>query len=249
MKKNRLHHLFDWMSIGKEEASLPVMSEDLLVYSVVKQGDINFLARLYLESGASILESIDEEGRTPLVTAILNGREDIAYLLVALGARLEPASEWIRRKGGSDDVYLMMGEVGLWESKRRMGMDLFRLRDTSGLNILDKAAKRGQLDLVKLCLERGIWPFEGDARDQRTALHWAAAGGHGAVAALLLKQAKHLSDIVHKDRLGHTAVQVAMDAKNHEALCGRPDEARRYQAVIDAYHLTWESLYDKATAA
>jgi ankyrin repeat protein len=244
--KNRLRGLFNiglpqYIHFeGKDVFGPPVTP----LHQAASEGDLNALACAYLAFVHQGVDKMTSAGVTPLLLALLAGKKDVAYFLIALGARLELVKKWIRQKGASEDVYVLLSELELYDAKQRDGVDLFRLRSDTGLNALDRAVLLGQLDVVELLLQRGLSAFEQDEQAGRTALHFAAASGQGKIAERLLKTAHHLEDLLIKDSLGHTAVQVAMAAKNEAALAGRWSDERRYQSVIDAYHLAWERLYD-----
>lgn len=248
--KNRLKGLFNLGFILPEESLEKVHDVSLLtpLHQAASTGDVNGIAHAYLEATVKTVDVLTPAGITPLLQAIFAGKKAVAYLLIGLGARLDLVDKWIRLHGASEDTYVLLSELGLLEAKRRAGVDIFRLRTEWGWNALDRAAQLGHLDLVELLLKRGLSPFDKDPEGGRTALHWAAAGGQGLVAKRLLEGAHSLSDLLIQDKLGHTASQVAMAAKNAAALAGRWEEAKRYQAVIEACHLAWERLYDKAAA-
>nr|XP_032815373.1 ankyrin repeat and SOCS box protein 7-like isoform X1 [Petromyzon marinus] len=62
-----------------------------------------------------------------------------------------------------------------------------QVRDRNGWTLLHLATVRGSEGCVRLLLQHGVDPWDGDQEGGFTALHYAAMGGRGTVARILLQ--------------------------------------------------------------
>jgi ankyrin repeat protein len=114
------------------------------------RGDAPALKRL-IAAGAAI-DPADREGRTPLLIAIANNREEAAIVLVEAGANINAQA------ANQDTPWLLAGALGRAELLRRMipkGPD-FSIRNRYGGNALIPACERAHVDAVKVLLTTRI---------------------------------------------------------------------------------------------
>lgn len=84
----------------------------------------------------------------------------------------------------------------------------------NGRNPLHESCISGRLQLVEVCLARGVSPASKDAYG-RTPLHYAAMYGHGDIAGRLLQQG---ADATTVDMDGHTPVIQAIISGNEDCV-------------------------------
>ena len=142
--------------------------------------------------------------RTPLVIAAVDGRLELARLLLNNGANIN------------------------WQSGRQLSESVYD--SSAGWSALAQAAGAGHRDVVELLLDRGAdinirWDFG------RTALHEAAIYGRASVVELLLSRGVEADA---RDLNGETALHgAAWGANSGHSLSSRPTWEGQWGRVLD----------------
>jgi len=139
---------------------------------------------LQIEQGADV-NVTDTKGRTPLMWAALGGQLRTVELLVTHGA-----DTTIRDHQGADAVThaVQNGRNDVLEYFSKLpGFDP-AAPDAEGHTLIQWAAHRGFLSLVRSLAEQYNCPIDVPDACGRTALHWAAREGRGDVFTYLLAQ-------------------------------------------------------------
>ncbi|HYL39182.1 MAG TPA: ankyrin repeat domain-containing protein [Bryobacteraceae bacterium] len=194
----------------------------------VSPSDHEKLALFLLERGADPSRT-DGFGHTALHVAVETGKVELVKALLAHGAnpnarmiKDEPplAGDYAARPG-------FVGATPFWVAARASDLNLMRILAAAGANpnlpdrdnvtplmVAIGAAQTENrlppesqvLDAVKLCFELGN-NVNAAGRNGQTALHAAAAMGEDSVIQFLFD---HGAKLDAKDRLGHTALDVAL---------------------------------------
>ncbi|KAF3204878.1 hypothetical protein TWF679_009550 [Orbilia oligospora] len=163
------------------------------------------------------IDSVDGQGRTPLVHAILNKQELVANLLIRAGAQTDLKD----RIGGTPLHYAICSgqnnlvaqmlkkgsKVGL-EHDTRKELFFSAAKDSNGNTALWLAVGNGNKKLVQLLLHRGARPsVEVQNSDSSVPLGLATERGYKEIAELLLDTGANV-DIRHR---GSTPLKIAAD--------------------------------------
>jgi ankyrin repeat protein/GNAT superfamily N-acetyltransferase len=134
------------------------------------------MLHLLAQHGADLEASFDGSGRTAYGLAVRNGRRDLAEVLVSLGAqrRVEPLDELVGACLAGDRVGAEMLAARHPQAARLLG--------TSEVDVLARAASRGQRAAVEIFLDLGV-PVDARGPAGETALQ---ATSDAQLAALLL---------------------------------------------------------------
>jgi len=158
-------------------SSNPVVN--ISIHQAALEGQISQVKNL-LTDGLDV-NTVDEDGRTPLMYAAFNGHDEILRLLIDKGALIN-ASDTNGRTA------LMMASSGPYPATVKTLLD-----HQADPNLTDKeehftalmyAAAEGQLDAVKILLAYNADPALKDI-DGDDALIFARNNGHGAIAIIL----------------------------------------------------------------
>ncbi|GKV41356.1 hypothetical protein SLEP1_g48897 [Rubroshorea leprosula] len=173
---------------------------------VAQAGDIEALKALIGLAGMN-LDYQDENGFSAVMIAALKGHVESFRILVYAGA----------------DVKLLnkSGENALTLSELNQNRELFEkvllefaiekgTRNAGGFHALHCAARRGDLDAVKLLTRKGYDVNVSDG-DGYTPLMLAAREGHGSMCELLIS---HGANYEIKNAKGETALSLAKNSKN-----------------------------------
>lgn len=149
------------------------------IHDAALNGQIGNVTAL-LKSGVKT-DTLDQDGRTPLMYAAFNGHTEIISTLVKNGADVNLCDS-------NGTTALMMASSGPYPEAVKILLDNYANPDITDksehFTALMYAASEGQLEVVKLLLARQANPFMKDI-DGDDALTFAVKNGHSAVVALL----------------------------------------------------------------
>jgi uncharacterized protein len=149
------------------------------MHKAALDGDLSLVTTL-LDNGFPV-DSVDEDGRTPLIYAAYNGHTAVIKKLIQKGASVNFAD----REGHTS---LMMAASGPFPDAVKLLIDSQAdpdMRDkTDKFTAIMYAASEGQLEVVKILLASNADPFLKD-KDGDDALSFAVKNNHQAVAELL----------------------------------------------------------------
>jgi ankyrin repeat protein len=161
-----------------------------------------------LASGADI-NGKDREGMTPLMHAALRGNQEIVEFLLKRRARVDLVdifgvtalmqASWAGHAGIVADLVTAGADPDL-----QSYIDIPRLKK-KGVNALIGASMNGNIEIVKILLEKGAKVNQQDAEGQTALIH-ASKNGFPDVVELLLSQGAKMEI---KDQFGRTALTVA----------------------------------------
>ena len=158
-------------------SSNPVLN--ISIHQAALDGQISQLRNL-LTTGVDV-NTVDEDGRTPLMYAAFNGHADIISLLIDKGALINASDSEGR-------TALMMASSGPFPAAVKILLD-----HQADPNLTDKeehftalmyAAAEGQLEVVKILLANRADPAMKDI-DGDDALTFARNNGHAAIVSVL----------------------------------------------------------------
>lgn len=163
-----LDHGADVRHVAQHHGQLWVGASAL--HQAVLRGRSPEVVRLLVERGAP-LEARDGAGRTPYALAVATARDELAELLLELGAKPEAAPS---------DAFLAACLRGDAQEARRL-----QPAELEGEGLIE-AARAGNEPAVRLMLELGF-PLDTAGELGGTALHFAAWHGRPEIAGLLLR--------------------------------------------------------------
>jgi ankyrin repeat protein len=154
-------------------------------HQAAESGDLAAL-RKFAEQQVDIAGGLDSLGRTPLFYAVEGSQLPAIDYLIAQGADVH-----LRDKSGYTPLMVAAGAAGpkSFQAARallRHGADPHaRVRNPNpalgvGPSVLDLAASRGHVELVRLLLAKGATVVDPERPAALTALHWACLGNQGA---------------------------------------------------------------------
>jgi ankyrin repeat protein len=208
-----------------------------LLFDAIKAGDLDGIKAL-LTGDPTLVDAKTDAGVSAILTAVYQGRRDVANLLVARGATLtlfEAAAA---------------GEVERAERLLDADAEAIGAYGADGWTPLHLAAFFGHHRLAELLLDRGADPRAVSRNaNANTPLHAALAGGHVMTAGLLLGRGADVNaadgegwrplhiaaagqapldllkalvaqgaDVRATNRAGHTALEVALRQNRVEAV-------------------------------
>jgi ankyrin repeat protein len=181
-------------------AALASGTGDLSLLNAAKQGDRNAVQSLL--NGPAKKDVAGAEGRAALTWAITRNDVEMADLLLRAGADPKAANEY-----GATALYAAADNADAAMTKKLLaaGADPNAALN-SGETPLMLAARDGRVDTVHALLEGGADPNAKEKNGEQTALMWAIAGGHSAVAKELVQ---YKADVNARSKGGSTALMFA----------------------------------------
>lgn len=150
------------------------------IHSACLMGKIDRVQQL-LDQGASI-ETMDDQGRTPLWLAAMQGYEHLAHFLLERRADLDVRVETANPCRTPLQIAAMYNHWPVVDYLLREGAGP---AESSSFSILHKACATGALVVVRTLLARGVNPNSLDSG--RTPLHQAARYDHSEIVVALLE--------------------------------------------------------------
>ncbi|XP_032218348.2 inversin [Nematostella vectensis] len=220
------------------------------LHAAAVNGNKSLLQRLlqeaFAEGDASIIDTEDRFGRTPLVYSILGDRVECAEVLLKNGASVSHPDvdrrtplHWAAYQGNHKCVKLLLSKGANWKSKDKEGRTPLHFAASYNsckcLNLLLKTAGKGEVDdpdnNSMTALHWGASFGNGDhvklllkykasitAQDseKKTPLHWAATNQNASVVKLILEQSTEM--INWPDTEGRTALHLAVSQQNEAVI-------------------------------
>ncbi|MHB9133013.1 MAG: ankyrin repeat domain-containing protein [Armatimonadota bacterium] len=201
------------------------MLETMTVHHLARQGDADAL-RALLEVDPLLVNTMDEQGITPLHYAATEGHAAVVSLLLDYGATVNvKATRW----GGRTPLHKAAegGHAEVASLLLTRGADLHS-KNRNGRTSLHLAAGRGHATIAQLLLQRGT---EVNARDTdgKTPLHLAATP---EVAQILLQ---HGAQLDKRDNYGRTPV-----AEIEMLLNELPEDQRQWKLYREVAALLYQ---------
>ncbi|HSQ35662.1 MAG TPA: ankyrin repeat domain-containing protein [Candidatus Binatia bacterium] len=212
------------------------------IHEAVRKGDLAGVQGM-LTKDPGLLNARDDQGRTPLLTAIASRQEEVFKTLLASGADVRLAdrdgvpplllacyfglAEWteplIRRGAEIDAQTNFLGYSPLHAAARGghdgcierllAGGARLDLRDTAGNTPLLLAAANGRAEAAGRLLAKGASPLDKDGKGS-TALHLAALAGNEPLVRALLEKGAAVDDT---NRYGGSPLSIAA-REGHDAI-------------------------------
>jgi hypothetical protein len=174
------------------------------IFRAAERGNEGEVTRL-LDADPTLLERRTNMRKRPLVVAAEHGQLGVVKLLVQMGANINATAFWGRTalhyaaRGGHEEMVAFLLEKGAQAANR----------DDGDATLLMLACENGHVGVVKMLVQHtGGDGLEERDTDGRTALHYAAGGGHGEVVAFLLGKGAQAST---RDNRHVTALMEACD--------------------------------------
>lgn len=163
--------------IAAQQAALTPAENAL--FEAAALGKLDDAKRLVAEGVA--VDTVEPEGRTPLMVAAFDGHRHVVSFLLVEGAE-------VNHKDVNGRTALMYASSGPFVETVEVLLDAGAEVNTQGwlegFTALMTAAAEGQLEVVQMLLERGADPTLKDV-DGDTALSFAQQAGHSAVVQSL----------------------------------------------------------------
>lgn len=164
----------------------PQQRHSSLIHTAAVTGDKSLLSKLLAaDVDGKDREAADHYGRTPLVYSVLGDRIDCAKLLLKKGCKVDTKDEqgrtalhWAAHRGHSRCVKLLLSKGANWKDK-----------DNGGATALHLATRHRSAKCLRLLIKRlGPGEIDGQDKNKRTPLHWAASFGNVEHTKILIKQ-------------------------------------------------------------
>jgi ankyrin len=199
-------------------AMLDAHQEDMLLHLESEKDRIEVIRLLY-EHGADVA-AVDNHGRTPLHSAVMNKDETVALLLIEKGADSTIWKERSKRRmmihiaaqNGYEKVVQVLLEIGRDVNEP----------DDKRRTPLHYAAEEDRVATARLLLEKGAH-IEAEDSEHWTPLQSAASGGHVEIVRLLLE--KGASTSARSRRSRWTPLHCAISTHWRKPVAG-------YEAVV-----------------
>lgn len=196
---------------GRSNTPYESLEGKSLLHAAIRGKNIDVLDTIY-QKNPTLINSIDEEGRTPLSLAAYIGYLDGArYLLDKSTDETYQRGSPQRSSYGFFPIHAasMMGHIKIVQEFLQHCPDSRELLDKQGQNILHAAAKCGKAKLVSYMLKTRDLEMLINERDLEgnTPLHLATLNWHPKVVSILTWDKRVDLKPVNDD--GHTAIDVA----------------------------------------
>jgi ankyrin repeat protein len=257
-----LHHLLDWdfgpNGLAKLTAAVDAGADPNAVHPETQETPLHVAARRrrrevvqWFVDRDLFLEATDRGGKTALMHAKRRGFDDVAGVLEAAGARLDPTP--------ADQLAIALSQLDLETARRLISAhpDCVRTGNPEEDRLLADVAGRREVEPVSILLQAGA-PLDVPAMDDGTPLHQAAWFGQLQHVCMLIDHGAPLDrfDRCHQSSPSHWAIHGAQhsdtkgpQAETYAAIVGKLLQAGsslEYPAHIKASRSYRERLFDDA---
>ena len=183
------------MTIGKKLMLVPVAALVAATHQPISAAELEVVTAVKADNVAAVRQLVDRradvnaaevDGTTALMWAIRGGDERITSLLLKAGARANAANRY-----GVSALSLAVdaGNAASVDLLLRAGADLKLAESTlpDGQTLLMRAARSGNVDVIKALVARGDDVNAAERRDGTSAVVWAATADHAPAVQALLK--------------------------------------------------------------
>mmetsp|Transcript_27879 Transcript_27879/g.45551 ORF Transcript_27879/g.45551 Transcript_27879/m.45551 type:complete len:847 (-) Transcript_27879:50-2590(-) len=201
-------------AIADGEEEVEPHKDGVTALMVAAQGGHQATVELLLANGADIAAK-DDEDMDALLSAVSKNEGAVAAALIQAGA--DPNQPFVDDEGRAHNLLMDAIVVQNEEFAALLiekGADVGYVDEESGLTTLIQAAHRGQLEIAKLLLEKGV-NVNAATTEGVTALVAACSEGHEELAAALLGGG---ADVNHRDQQGTSALMAAAVAGHLDLL-------------------------------
>ncbi|KAI0437237.1 hypothetical protein F4803DRAFT_566207 [Xylaria telfairii] len=189
---------------------------------------------LAAEKGDAIdIDTVDQNGRTPLLWASDCGQQEIVMLLLDSGANIEATDQQYGRTPLSWAAARCHETVVAGLLERGAYVDA---ADNSSRTPLSWAASRGSETILRLLLNAGAWVDSYDHRHGRSPLLWAATRGHEAAVKLLIERGSDI-EAIDKEH-GRTPLSWAAENGHGSVVTALLDHGANIEAADKDYGQT-----------
>ncbi|GAB2279549.1 hypothetical protein Dimus_014192 [Dionaea muscipula] len=192
--------------IGDEDVKNRLLQGKSVVHAAIMARNSDLLATM-LNSQPALMDTYDEEGRTPLAyTAFIGHLDSVRYLLDEF-----PDYVYEVDKDGSFPIHRAAqgGHVLVMEEFLSRFPNTRNLLNNEGQSILHMTSRSGKADMVSYLLKRQDIDRSINLRDEdgNTPLHLAVLGGHAKVVSIFTWDER--VNLSLQNKLGMTALDVA----------------------------------------
>jgi ankyrin repeat protein len=226
-----LQHKIEAMSsYARRESEFQGML-DVMILTAAKGDNLNRV-ELALQMGANI-EATDTEGLTPLFCSLLNGHHDLTNYLLEKKASLEALNgqgktilHVMSETGDLAAVNFILAHLPKLDVEAKLLLTAYEAASTQEIKhliadtILFQAAKQGNINLLKIALEKGANINAQDSSSE-TALHKASYYGHAELVSYLLEQS---CSIVKQNKCQETPFQTGANSEIKQLISGFQDK-------------------------
>ena len=171
--------------------------EEYEFWEASKLGDVEAMKEILDLVPELDLDYHDDEGRTPLLLAVLGHHAKAVQFLISRGANVEVKGRWPAPEEAPLAVAAGLGDLDLLDVLLLGGANVGAASGPGGRTPLMVAAAAGKLDAVDMLLGVGA-TVDATRGDGTTAACWAARGGHGDVLRLLLDNGANVNHVRHE---------------------------------------------------
>ncbi|CAM9492213.1 unnamed protein product [Heterosigma akashiwo] len=202
-------------AIADGEEEVEPHKDGVTALMVAAQGGHQATVELLLANAGADIAAKDDEDMDALLSAVSKNEGAVAAALIQAGA--DPNQPFVDDEGRAHNLLMDAIVVQNEEFAALLiekGADVGYVDEESGLTTLIQAAHRGQLEIAKLLLEKGV-NVNAATTEGVTALVAACSEGHEELAAALLGGG---ADVNHRDQQGTSALMAAAVAGHLDLL-------------------------------
>lgn len=161
-----------------------------LFHTAAANGHLELLELLAGSGATKVADKQDDEGWTPLHSAVSSGREKVVAALLELGVNADTTNS-----GGQTPLHYAAskGHLAILRLLLKAGARV-NAKDKTGSTPLHRAASAGKLDAAKALVEEGRCKLDGHDKTGATPLLVAVTCGESSTAVYLASRGANLED-------------------------------------------------------